>query len=162
MENCLKRPTFSHADRTSSVKKWFLPRLNRIKSSCDTVYHKTAFNASNPRDLYSRDYTKELTETNYLVIIILRAEKSHQERSSLSGGGVLVEHAGLNDLLIHIQLVSGGSQDLLLHAVDSHQSQHSHFILLTDTMSAILGLQILVKQNKQSVTEGEQCLKSQV
>ena len=101
-------------------------------------------------------------KNNYLVIIILRAEKSHQERSSLSGGGILVEHAGLNDLLIHIQLVSGGSQDLLLHAVDSHQSQDSHFILLTDTMSAVLGLQILVKQNKQSVTEGDQCLKSQV
>ena len=29
MENCLKRPTFSHANRTSSVKKRCLPRLNR-------------------------------------------------------------------------------------------------------------------------------------
>lgn len=58
-------------------------------------------------------------------------------------GGLLVEHARLDHLLVHVQLVFGRRQDLLLHAVDGAETEDAHFVLLADTVSAVLSLEVL-------------------
>lgn len=111
------------------------------------------------------------TTSPYLIIIILCIKKRHQESSSFTWRGVLIKHASLDylqqrhklshlllfriyssvfttDLLVHIKLVSGSSKDLLFHTVHCHQPQNTNFILLADTMSTILGLEILITQVK--------------
>lgn len=57
--------------------------------------------------------------------------------------GLLVKHAGLDNLLINIQLVFGSSKDLLLHAVDGAETENAHFVLLPNAMRSVLRLQVL-------------------
>lgn len=77
------------------------------------------------------------------LILFLMLEDGLQESSALVAGGLLVKHAGLDDLLVHVEFVFGSGQDLLLHAVHSTETQHTHLVLLPDTMGSILSLQIL-------------------
>lgn len=83
-----------------------------------------------------------INECLYLILLFV-LQDGLQESPALMAGGFLVEHAGLDDLLVHVQFVFGSGQDLLLHAVHGTQTQHTHLVLLPDTMGAILGLQIL-------------------
>lgn len=57
--------------------------------------------------------------------------------------GFLVEHTSLDDLLINVKFIFGSSEDLLFYAVDGAETQHTHLILLSDSVSAVLSLQIL-------------------
>lgn len=66
-----------------------------------------------------------------------------QEGPALMAGGLLIEHAGLDDLLVNIQFVLSSSQNFLLHTVDGAKTKHTHFVLLTNTMSSVLSLQVL-------------------
>lgn len=83
-----------------------------------------------------------LDEGTYLILLLV-FQDGLQESSALVAGGLLVEHAGLDDLLVHVELVFGSGQDLLLHAVHSAETQHTHLVLLPDTMGSILSLQVL-------------------
>lgn len=58
-------------------------------------------------------------------------------------GGLLVEHACLDDLLIHIEFVFGSCQDFFLHTVDGAETEHAHLVLLTDAVSPVLSLEVL-------------------
>ena len=69
--------------------------------------------------------------------------------------GLLVEHAGLDDLLIHIKFVFGSRQDFLLHAVDGAETKHTHLILLTNAVCPVLSLKVLVSTDE---TEIQDCL----
>lgn len=66
---------------------------------------------------------------------------------ALVAGRLLIEHAGLDDLLIHIEFILGSGKDFLLYTVDRAQTQHSHLILLTNTVGSVLSLQILETQS---------------
>lgn len=77
---------------------------------------------------------------SHLLFCILLQEDVLQELPSLGVGGLVVEHASLNHLLVYIQLVASRCLDTLLHAVHSHEAKHTHLILLTDAVSTILGL----------------------
>lgn len=57
--------------------------------------------------------------------------------------GLLVKHASLDDLLIHVQFVFGSCQDLLLHTVDGTETEHAHLVLLADAVSSVLSLKVL-------------------
>ena len=59
----------------------------------------------------------------------------------LMAGRLLVEHACLDHLLIHIEFVFGSSQYLLFHTVDRAQAKNTHLILLSNAMGSILCLQ---------------------
>ena len=61
-------------------------------------------------------------------------------------GRLLIKHARLDHLLIHIQLVLGGGEDLLFHAVDGAESQHTDLVLLANAVSAVLRLQVLLER----------------
>ena len=65
--------------------------------------------------------------------------------STLASGRPVVEHARLDDLLVHVQLEPGRGQDSLLDGVDHHETQNSDLVLLPDSVSPILGLEILVR-----------------
>lgn len=66
-----------------------------------------------------------------------------QECSPLMAWRLLIKHACLDHLLIHVQLVLCSCQDLFLHAVHGAESQYPDLVLLADAVSAVLGLQIL-------------------
>lgn len=70
-----------------------------------------------------------------------------QEGPAFMAGRLLIEHASLDDLLVHIQFVLSRGQDLLLHAVDRAETQHTHLILLTNTVGSVLSLQVLEMQS---------------
>lgn len=69
-----------------------------------------------------------------------------QEGPPLMAGRLLIKHARLDHLLIHIQLVLGGGEDLLLHTVDRAESQHADLVLLANAVSAVLRLQVLLER----------------
>ena len=77
------------------------------------------------------------------LVLFLVLQNGLQEGSTLTAWRLLVEHASLDDLLVHVQFVLGCCQDLLLHTVDSAEAEHAHLVLLTDTMGSVLSLQIL-------------------
>lgn len=77
------------------------------------------------------------------LVLFLVLQDGLQEGPTFAAGGLLVEHAGLDDLLVHVQLVLGRGQDLLLHAVDGAEAEHAHLVLLTDAVGSVLGLQVL-------------------
>ena len=55
------------------------------------------------------------------------------------------------DLFINIKLISCGSKDLLFNTVHCHEPQNTNFILLANTMSTILSLEILEQENSRKV-----------
>lgn len=63
-------------------------------------------------------------------------------------GRLLVKHSSLDDLLVHIQFVFGGGQDLLLHTADSTKTEHAYLILLTDAMGSVLSLKVLGRSGR--------------
>lgn len=65
--------------------------------------------------------------------------------------GLLVKHAGLDDLLIHVEFVFGSCQDFLLHAVHSAETEHAHLILLTYTVSPVLSLKVLESADEREI-----------
>lgn len=67
-----------------------------------------------------------------------------QELSPLHSGGFLVKHTSLDDLFVHVQLVAGGGKDTFLHGSDCHETEYAHFVRLTNTVSTILSLKILM------------------
>ena len=77
------------------------------------------------------------------LVLLLVLQDGLQEGAPLVAGGLLVKHAGLDHLLVHVELVLGRGQDLLLHAVDRAQAEHPHLILLPDAVGAVLRLQVL-------------------
>lgn len=66
-----------------------------------------------------------------------------QERPPLMAWRLLIEHARLDHLLIHIQFVLGSCQDLFLHTVHGAESQYPDLVLLADAVRSVLCLQIL-------------------
>ncbi|KAH6611038.1 hypothetical protein Trco_001058 [Trichoderma cornu-damae] len=60
-------------------------------------------------------------------------------------GGFVVEATCLDDLAVHVQLEPSAFQNLFLDGVGADETQNSHLVLLTDTVGAVLGLQILVR-----------------
>lgn len=93
------------------------------------------------------------------LILLLVLQDGLQERPPLVAGRLLVKHARLDHLLIHVELVLGSSQDLFLHAVHRAEPQHPHLILLADAVGSVLGLQVL--QAKTGHHEGSGTLMSQ-
>lgn len=85
---------------------------------------------------------------SHLFLSVLLQEDVLEELPTLCVGGLVVEHASLNDFLIHVQLVAGCCLDSLLHTVHSHEAQHTHLVLLADAVSAILGLQVLINKTE--------------
>lgn len=79
---------------------------------------------------------------SYLVLLLV-LQDGLQERPPLVARRLLVEHARLDHLLIHVELVLGGGQDLFLHAVHRAEPQHPHLVLLADAVGPVLGLQVL-------------------
>jgi len=77
------------------------------------------------------------------LVLLLRLQDGLEEGAALVAGGLLVEHARLDDLLVHVELVLGRRQDLLLHAVDGAEAEHAHLVLLADAVGAVLSLQVL-------------------
>lgn len=71
-----------------------------------------------------------------------------QEGPALVARRLLVEHAGLDDLLVHVQFVLGSGQDFFLHTIDSAETQHTHLVLLTDAVRPVLSLQVLDGKNE--------------
>ena len=55
------------------------------------------------------------------------------------------------DLFINIKLISCGSKDLLFNTVHCHEPQNTNFVLLANTMSTILSLEILEQENSRKV-----------
>ena len=95
-----------------------------------------------------RRTTHPRTDTH--LVLLLRLEDGLQEGPALVAGRLLVEHARLDHLLVHVELVLGRRQDLLLHAVDRAEAQHAHLVLLADAVGAVLGLQVLVTRGEKS------------
>lgn len=77
------------------------------------------------------------------LILLLVLQDGLQEGPPLVARRLLVEHAGLDDLLVHVEFVLGGRQDFLLHAVDGAQAEHAHLVLLTNAVSPVLSLEVL-------------------
>jgi len=84
------------------------------------------------------------------LVLLLVLQDGLQEGPALVAGGLLVEHAGLNDLLVHVEFVLGSGQDLLFNAVDRAEAQHAHLFQLTDAVRSVLGLQVLRGEDKES------------
>lgn len=61
-----------------------------------------------------------------LIFVAVLMEDTLQELLPFRAGRLLIEHPGLDDLLVHVQLVPGGRQNPLLHRIDRHQPQHAH------------------------------------
>lgn len=78
-------------------------------------------------------------------------EDGLQEGTPLVAGGLLVEHAGLDHLLVDVELVLGCSQNLLLHAVDRAKAENAHLILLPNAVGTVLRLQVLGREKCRSV-----------
>lgn len=77
------------------------------------------------------------------LILLLMLQDGLQEGPALMTGRLLVEHASLDDLLVHVEFVFGCSQNFLFHAVDRAETKYSHLVLLTDAVSSVLSLQVL-------------------
>ena len=77
------------------------------------------------------------------LVLFLVLQDGLQEDAALVAGGLLVEHASLDHLLVHVQLVLGSCQDLLLHTVDGAKAEHAHLVRLTDAVGAVLSLKVL-------------------
>lgn len=105
---------------------------------------RRAVEQSQPHVRHSRSGVKEEAAgaAPYLVLLLV-LQDSLEEGSALVARGFLVKHAGLDNLLINIQLVFGGGEDLLLHAVDGAEPEDAHFVLLPDAVRAVLRLQVL-------------------
>ena len=80
------------------------------------------------------------TDLHFLVFLL---QNGLQELLALVAPRLLVKHASLDNLFVHIELEASRGQDLLLHGVDGHQSQHPNLVLLADSVGAVLSLQIL-------------------
>lgn len=78
-----------------------------------------------------------------LVIGVILVQDSLEKLLSFAARRLLIKHSRLDDLFVHVEFVARGRKNTLLHRVDRHQSQYAHFVLLPDTMSSILSLQIL-------------------
>jgi len=61
---------------------------------------------------------------------------------SFQVGALIVEHAGLNDLLVNVELVTRTLEHAFLDRVLGDEAEDAHFVALTDAMSAILCLHI--------------------
>ncbi len=68
-------------------------------------------------------------------------EDGLQELPPLRPGRPVVEHARLDDLGVHVELVLGGRQDPLLDGVDRHQAEDADLVRLPDAVGAVLGLE---------------------
>ena len=75
-----------------------------------------------------------------IVLCVVLADEVLQSRLSLDVGGLVVEHARLDDLRIEVLLDCGLAEDSLLNLCRRDQPVNAHFPLLTDTMCAVLGL----------------------
>lgn len=82
------------------------------------------------------------------LVLLLGLQDGLEEGPALVARGLLVEHARLDDLLIHVEFVFGGRQDLLLHAVDGAEAEHAHLVLLPDAVGAVLSLKVLEAAEK--------------
>ena len=85
----------------------------------------------------------------YVLVVVVFHIVSHFDQLlevvvPFTGRRRSIEHAGLDDFLVHVQLVSRTGEDFLLDRVHRHQPQHSHFVLLPDAMRSILSLLILM------------------
>lgn len=80
------------------------------------------------------------------LVLLLVLQDGLQEGAPLVARGLLVEHAGLDHLLVHVELVLGRRQDLLLHAIDRAEAEHAHLVLLPDAVGAVLRLQVLPEE----------------
>ena len=96
----------------------------------------------NPRETQGH-WLPRLGFLPYLIFLFV-LQYGLQEGPPLVAGRLLIKHARLDHLLIHIQLVLGGGEDLLLHAVDGAEPQHTDLVLLADAVSAVLRLQVLL------------------
>lgn len=92
--------------------------------------------------LLTPKFPRELRSSPHLILLLV-LQDGLKERPALVAGGFLVEHSGLDHLLVHVELVLGGRQDLLLHAVDGAEPEHADLVLLPDAVGPVLGLQVL-------------------
>lgn len=82
------------------------------------------------------------------LVLLLVFEDGLKEGPALVAGRLLVKHASLNNLLVHVQFVLGSSQDFLFNTVDRAKTQHAHLVLLTDTVGSVLSLQVLEEEKE--------------
>lgn len=80
------------------------------------------------------------TDLHFFVFLL---QNGLQELLALVAPRLLVKHARLDHLFVHVELEASRGQDLLLHRVHGHKSQHPDLILLADSVGAVLSLQIL-------------------
>lgn len=83
------------------------------------------------------------------LVLLLVLQDGLQKCTPLVTGRFLVKHACLDDLLVHVELVLGSSEDFLFNTVHSAQAQHPYLVLLPDTMSPVLSLQVLQIEMKE-------------
>lgn len=80
------------------------------------------------------------TDLHFFVFLL---QNGLQELLALVAPRLLVKHASLDHLFVYVELEASRGQDLLLHGVHGHQSQHPDLVLLADSVGAVLSLQIL-------------------
>lgn len=86
----------------------------------------------------------------YLLLLRLLFHDGLQEDLAFAACWLLVKHSRLDDFLVDVQLVACCCLDAFLDRVDRHQSKHAHLVLLADTMSTVLRLQVLWSNNIQN------------
>ena len=57
----------------------------------------------------------------------------------------MIKLTSLNDFSIKVQLELGPFQNVLFNRINRDQAENAHFLGLTDTMGAVLSLQVLMR-----------------
>lgn len=86
----------------------------------------------------------------YLVLLLV-LQNGLQEGAALVARRLLVKHARLDDLLVHVEFVFGSCEDFLLHAVDGAQAKHAHLVLLAYAVSPVLSLKVLESEERREM-----------
>ena len=76
------------------------------------------------------------------IIVISLSDKFLQLLLSIGVACIVIEHTSLDNFVIKAFLVSGLRKNTLLYLGCSDETEHSHFVLLTDSVRSILGLLI--------------------
>ena len=112
-----------------------------------SLYNPGCSNTLTPLGLDAHTKKKHPKETTYsdafYLVLLLVLQDGLEEDAALVARGLLVKHAGLDHLLVHVQFVLGGRQDLFLHAVHGAEAEHAHFVHLADAVGAVLSLEVL-------------------